>query len=77
MPGNVSVERKRILHAYGANIIYTDPADGSDGAIRVARESSSRIPANIFTPISILTTPTGRLTTMAQPTKSGNRQKDV
>ena len=38
MPGNASVERKRILHAYGANIIYTDPADGSDGAIRAARE---------------------------------------
>ena len=37
MPENVSVERKRILHAYGANIIYTDPADGSDGAIRMAR----------------------------------------
>ena len=38
MPGNVSVERKRILHAYGANIIYTDPGDGSDGAMRAARE---------------------------------------
>jgi cysteine synthase B len=38
MPENVSIERKRILSAYGANIIYTDPAEGSDGAIRVARE---------------------------------------
>jgi S-sulfo-L-cysteine synthase (O-acetyl-L-serine-dependent) len=38
MPENVSPERKRILQAYGANILYTDPADGSDGAIRVARE---------------------------------------
>ncbi|HZQ69784.1 MAG TPA: cysteine synthase family protein [Terriglobales bacterium] len=38
MPENVSVERKRILAAYGANIVYTDPAEGSDGAIRVARE---------------------------------------
>ncbi len=77
MPENVSVERKRILHAYGANIIYTDPADGSDGAIRAARELFARIPANIFMPTSIPTTPTGRPTTMAQPTKSGNRQKDV
>ncbi len=42
MPENVSVERKRILHAYGANIIYTDPADGSDGAIRVARELAAK-----------------------------------
>src|SRR5436305_8302683 len=38
MPENVSPERKHILRAYGANIIYTDPADGSDGAIRKARE---------------------------------------
>jgi len=38
MPSNVSKERKRILHAYGATIIYTDPGEGSDGAIRKARE---------------------------------------
>src|ERR1700739_302145 len=38
MPSNVSPERKRILHAYGANVVGTDPADGSDGAIRKARE---------------------------------------
>ena len=38
VPENVSPERKRILQAYGANIIYTDPADGSDGAIKVARQ---------------------------------------
>src|SRR5215471_6357874 len=44
MPENVSVERKRILQAYGANIIYTDPAEGSDGAIRVARELAAKHP---------------------------------
>ena len=44
MPENVSVERKRILHAYGANIIYTDPADGSDGAIRMARDLATKHP---------------------------------
>jgi cysteine synthase B len=38
MPSNVSPERKRILSAYGANIHWTDPADGSDGAILKARE---------------------------------------
>jgi cysteine synthase B len=48
MPENVSVERKRILHAYGANIIYTDPADGSDGAIRAARELYARYPDKYF-----------------------------
>jgi cysteine synthase B len=44
MPENVSVERKRILHAYGANIIYTDPGEGSDGAIRMARELAAKHP---------------------------------
>ena len=48
MPQNVSVERKRILHAYGANIIYTDPADGSDGAIRTARELYAKDPGKYF-----------------------------
>ena len=48
MPGNVSPERKRILFAYGANIIYTDPADGSDGAIRAARELYVREPDKYF-----------------------------
>jgi cysteine synthase B len=38
MPENVSRERKQILQGYGANILYTDPGDGSDGAIRMARE---------------------------------------
>jgi cysteine synthase B len=44
MPENVSVERKRILQAYGADIVYTDPADGSDGAIRMARELAAKHP---------------------------------
>jgi S-sulfo-L-cysteine synthase (O-acetyl-L-serine-dependent) len=48
MPQNVSVERKRILHAYGATIIYTDPADGSDGAIRTARELFAKHPDKYF-----------------------------
>jgi S-sulfo-L-cysteine synthase (O-acetyl-L-serine-dependent) len=48
MPENVSVERKRILFAYGANIIYTDPADGSDGAIRAARELFARDAEKFF-----------------------------
>jgi cysteine synthase B len=48
MPENVSRERKQILHGYGANIIYTDPADGSDGAIRMARELASKHPDQYF-----------------------------
>jgi cysteine synthase B len=48
MPSNVSVERKRILGAYGANVIWTDPADGSDGAIRKARELAAADPEKYF-----------------------------
>jgi len=48
MPENVSAERKRILSAYGADIIYTDPGDGSDGAIRAARELAARHPDLYF-----------------------------
>jgi cysteine synthase B len=48
MPENVSPERKRILQAYGANILYTDPSDGSDGAIRVARELYAKHPDLYF-----------------------------
>ncbi len=44
MPENVSIERKRILSAYGANILYTDAGEGSDGAIRMARELAARHP---------------------------------
>ena len=48
MPDNVSPERKHILHAYGANIIYTDPADGSDGSIRKAREMFAAHPDKYY-----------------------------
>jgi cysteine synthase B len=48
MPSNVSPERKAILAAYGAEIIWTDPADGSDGAIRKARELIAAQPARFF-----------------------------
>ncbi len=48
MPGNVSVERKRILSAYGAEVIYTDPGEGSDGAIRKARELAAAEPDKYF-----------------------------
>ncbi len=48
MPSNVSIERKRILKAYGANIVWTDPGDGSDGAIRKARELAADHPEKYF-----------------------------
>jgi cysteine synthase B len=48
MPSNVSVERKRILAAYGADIVWTDPADGSDGAIRKVKELYAANPGKYF-----------------------------
>lgn len=48
MPSNVSPERKRYLAAYGAKIVWTNPADGSDGAIRKARELVAVEPERYF-----------------------------
>jgi S-sulfo-L-cysteine synthase (O-acetyl-L-serine-dependent) len=48
MPGNVSPERKRILNAYGAEVIYTDPGEGSDGAMIKAREIAAAEPDRYY-----------------------------
>jgi len=48
VPENVSPERKRILQAYGANIIFTDPGEGSDGATRVAHALAEKHPDLYF-----------------------------
>ena len=48
MPSNVSEERKRYLRAYGANVVWTNPADGSDGAIRKAREMAAAEPDRYY-----------------------------
>jgi len=48
VPSNVSEERKHILAAYGAEVIWTDPADGSDGAIRTARAMIAAEPDRYF-----------------------------
>ncbi|HEY6045606.1 MAG TPA: cysteine synthase family protein [Pyrinomonadaceae bacterium] len=50
LPANASVERKHILRIYGAEIIETDPLQGSDGAQVVAREMAAREPARYFYP---------------------------
>jgi len=48
MPSNVSPERRRILHAYGARVEWTDPDQGSDGAIRRARELAANDPVRFY-----------------------------
>lgn len=50
VPQNVSRERKRMLQAYGANVIYTDPLGGSDGAIREAHRRYAANPEKYFMP---------------------------
>ena len=50
LPRNASEERKRILKAYGAEIVFTDPGEGSDGAIRKCREIYGADPDRYFYP---------------------------
>jgi len=50
MPANASLERKRILAAYGAEVVLTDPAEGSDGAIRRCRDIYKADPSLYFYP---------------------------
>ncbi|MDX8391655.1 MAG: pyridoxal-phosphate dependent enzyme [Mariprofundaceae bacterium] len=50
MPGNVSDERKRICRAFGAELIFSDPLEGSDGAIIKCREIFEQDKAHYFKP---------------------------
>ncbi len=50
IPENVSPERKRIIRAFGAEVIYSDPLEGSDGAIRVAQERFAAAPERYVMP---------------------------
>src|SRR5207249_7590336 len=50
LPSNASHERKRILKAYGAEIVFTDAGEGSDGAIRKCREIYAADPERYFYP---------------------------
>lgn len=50
LPRNASYERKRVLRLYGAEIIGTDPSEGTDGAQRAARELAAAHPETYFYP---------------------------
>jgi cysteine synthase B len=50
LPSNASRERKSILRAYGAELVLTDPALGSDGAIQEARKLYGKDPERYFYP---------------------------
>jgi S-sulfo-L-cysteine synthase (O-acetyl-L-serine-dependent) len=50
MPENISLERRRILEAYGAQLILTSSREGADGAIRMARQLYAESPEKYFYP---------------------------
>jgi cysteine synthase B len=50
LPANASLERKRILRAYGVELVLTDPALSTDGAIEKAREMYAADPEAFFYP---------------------------
>jgi len=50
VPENVTPERKRILKAFGAEIVFTNPMEGSDGAIITARRMFAENPNLYFYP---------------------------
>jgi len=50
MPANASPERQRILRAYGAELVLTDPLEGQDGAIDAVREEVAAHPERYFYP---------------------------
>ena len=62
VPANASLERKRILKAYGAELVLTNAAEGSDGAIRRCQRIYSDEPHNISIRTSTTIRPTGRRT---------------
>lgn len=50
MPANVSIARKRIVHAYGTDIVYSSELEGSDGAIRMVRHIVDEEPDRWYYP---------------------------
>lgn len=50
VPKNITRERREILRAYGADLVFTDPLEGSDGAILEARRLYSEDPSTYFYP---------------------------
>lgn len=50
MPANVSAERKALVTAFGAEIVYSDAGEGSDGAIVMVRDIVSLDPDRYFYP---------------------------
>jgi cysteine synthase B len=65
MPGNVSWARQKITKAFGTELIFSDPMEGSDGAIRLCRKIVADNPGKYFYPdqYSNLSNPLGHYNT--------------
>jgi len=50
VPENITPERRKLLEAYGADLVFTDPMEGTDGAIREARRLYEQNRAAYFYP---------------------------
>jgi cysteine synthase B len=50
LPDNVSRERKQMIHAFGARMIFSSGLEGSDGAIRLCRQILAESPERYFKP---------------------------
>src|SRR3984957_17319825 len=50
LPKNASMERKHVLQAYGAEMVFSDPGEGSDGAIRLCQQIFKQDPDRYFYP---------------------------
>ncbi len=48
LPASASIERQKLLRLYGAEIVYSDPMEGSDGAILLARDLAEKEPERYF-----------------------------
>lgn len=49
-PENINIERKKTLEAFGSRIIYSNPLEGSDGAIKLAQKLRAENPQKYFMP---------------------------
>jgi cysteine synthase B len=50
MPGNVSWARRKITQAFGTDLVFSDPMEGSDGAIRLCRDIVAKSPGEYYYP---------------------------
>ena len=76
MPRNVSAERRALVHAYGAEVIFSDPMEGSDGAIRLCREVLAAEPDRYYMPDQYNNPENWRAHYHGTATRSGSRPAD-